>query len=118
MSSDLLKKIKDADKKNLLPVEVPEWGLTVHIKQMSVGDRDRFESAYADAKKKGREIPEDFRSKFLVTVLCDEKGEAICGPDDFQQLAGLSIKAVEPLFAAAMKHNALTDSDVEELGKA
>ena len=35
--SELLNKIKAADKKNLLPVEVPEWGLTVYIKQLTVG---------------------------------------------------------------------------------
>lgn len=114
--SDLLKKIKAADKKNLLPVEVPEWGLTVYIKQLTVGERDSFE-AEAFAARKGSNLMDNPRSKFLVRTLCDENGKTLCKPEEFAELAELSSKPMERLFEAAQKHNALTDSDVEELGK-
>ena len=116
MPSDLLKKIKDADKKNLLPVEVPEWGLTVYIKQLTVGERDSFE-AEAFAARKGDGLMDNPRSKFLVRTICDESGEVLCKPDEFAKLASLSSKPMERLFEAAQKHNSLTDSDVEELAK-
>ena len=114
--SDLLKKIKAADKKNLLPVEVPEWGLTVYIKQLTVGERDSFE-AEAFASRKGDGLMDNPRSKFLVRTLCDEHGQTLCKPEEFKQLAELSSKPMERLFEAAQKHNRLTDSDVEELAK-
>lgn len=114
--SELLKRIKAADKKNLLPVEVPEWGLTVYIKQLTVGERDSFE-AEAFAARKGDGLMDNPRSKFLVRTLCDEHGQTLCKPEEFAQLAELSSKPMERLFEAAQKHNRLTDADVEELGK-
>jgi hypothetical protein len=114
--SELLKKIKAADKKNLLPVEVPEWGLTVWIKQLTVGERDSFE-ADAFAARKGDGLMDNPRSKFLVRTLCDEQGQLLCKPEEFAELAALSSKPMERLFEQAQKHNRLTNDDVEELGK-
>lgn len=114
--SELLKKIKAADKKNLLPVDVPEWGLTVWIKQLTVGERDSYEAEVFKARK-GDGLMDNPRSKFLVRTLCDENGEPLCKPEDFADLAALSCKPMERLFEAAGKHNRLTDSDVEELAK-
>src|SRR5210317_504654 len=114
--SELLNKIKAADKKNLLPVEVPEWGLTVYIKQLTVGERDSFE-AEAFAARKGDGLMDNPRSKFLVRTLCDESGQPLCKPEEFAELAALSSKPMERLFEQAQKHNRLTNDDVEELGK-
>lgn len=113
--SKLLEKIKKADKKQLMPIEVPEWGLTVYIKQLTVGERDSFEAeAYAN---RDSGLMSDIRSKFLVRTLCDENGDVLCNPDEFAQLTELSSKPMERLFDAAQKHNSLSDSDVEELAK-
>ena len=114
--SELLNKIKAADKKNLLPVEVPEWRLTVYIKQLTVGERDSFE-AEAFAARKGDGLMDNPRSKFLVRTLCDEYGVTLCKPEEFAELAGLSSKPMERLFEKAQDHNSLTDKDVEELAK-
>jgi len=114
--SELLKKIKAADQKNLLPVEVPEWGLTVWIKQLTVGERDSFE-AEAFAARKGDGLMDNPRSKFLVRTLCDESGKPLCKPEEFAELAALSSKPMERLFEEAQKHNRLTNDDVEELAK-
>jgi len=115
MASKLLEKIKKADTKDLLPVEVPEWGLTVYLKQLSVGERDSFEAEAYSCRDKG--LMNDIRSKFLVRTLCDENGDVLCRPDQFAQLAELSSKPMERLFDAAQKHNSLSDTDVEELAK-
>lgn len=115
--SDLLNKIKQADKKELLPVEVPEWGLTVWIKQLSVGERDSFDAEAFAARKNGGELIDNVRSKFLVRTLCDEKGEPLCKPEEFKQLASLSSRPMEMLFEKAQKHNRLSNDDVEELAK-
>lgn len=115
--SELLKKIKAADKKNLLPVEVPEWELTVYIKNMTVGERDSFDREIFTAKKKGDDLIADFRSKILARTLCDESGKPLCEASEFEQLTGLSAKPMEMLFEQAQKHNGIAKDDVEELAK-
>jgi hypothetical protein len=50
-------------------------------------------------------------------VLCDEKGHLLFGPDEVALLAGKSARVMSRLWEAAMKHNALSDEDVEELAK-
>jgi len=113
--SELLNKIKAADKKNLLPVEVPEWGLTVYIRNMTVGERDSFDKEMFSASKKGEALIDDFRTKILVRTLCDESGQPLCKPDEFHQLASLSAKPMEKLFEQSQKHNGIGKEDIEEL---
>ena len=103
-----------ADDMGLLEVEVPEWGGSVFVRVMSVGERDSYENDLMINKSKG---VENFRSKFLQRVLCDAKGELMFTPDEVETLAKKSARAVARVWAAAMKHNALTDDDVQELAK-
>jgi hypothetical protein len=115
MPSELLKKIKAADKPTLTPVEVPEWGLTVYLKQMTVGERDSFEQEMSQ-RVKGSQL-DNPRSRFLVRVLCDEHGKPLCSVDEFAELASLGSKPMERLFEAAQKTNRMGDDDLEELAK-
>jgi hypothetical protein len=115
----LFEKIKEADKPKLtpIPIEVPEWGLTVYIKQQTVGDRDAFETEAYNARQKGQALIDNPRSRFLCRVLCDETGKPLVGPGEFEKLAQLSIAPMQRLFDAAQKFNKLTDDDIEDLGK-
>ena len=114
--STLLEKIKQVDNKELKPVEVPEWNLTVYIKQLSVGERDSYEAEVYNATKTNK-MMEDPRSKFLARCLCDENGRPLVKPNEYKELAGLSSKPMERLFEECQRHNKLTDADVEELTK-
>ncbi len=114
--NSLFTKIQAANKAKLKPVEVPEWGLTVHIKQLTVGERDSYETEAYNASK-GQGIMDNPRSKFLVRVLCDEHGEPLVSPDEFMKLSQLQSRPMEKLFEAAQNYNRLTDEDIEELGK-
>lgn len=98
----------------LLEVNVPEWGGAVFIRVMSVGERDSYENDWMVNKSKG---VDNFRSKFLQRVLCDEKGELLFTPAELPILAKKSAAVMGRLWEAAMKHNKLSDSDVEELAK-
>lgn len=102
------------DDMGLLEVEVPEWGGSVFVRVMSVGERDSYENEWMVNKHKG---VENFRSKFLQRVLCDEKGELLFTPNDVGGLAKKSARVITRVWDAAMRHNALTDDDVEELAK-
>lgn len=103
-----------ADDLGLLEVKVPEWGGSVYIRVMSVGERDSYENEWMANKSTG--VP-NFRSKFLQRVLCNEKGELLFSKDEVEQLAKKSAAVTGRLWEAAMKHNKLSDADVEELAK-
>lgn len=103
-----------ADDMGLLEVSVPEWGGSVFVRVMSVGERDSYENEWMVNKSKG---VDNFRSKFLQRVICDAKGELLFTPDEVDRIAKKSARVVTRLWEAAMKHNALTDNDVEELAK-
>jgi hypothetical protein len=107
-------KILAADDLGLLEVPVPEWGDSVWIRVMTVGERDSYENDWVQNKSKG---VDNFRSKFLQRVLCDEKGELLFASNETGLLAKKSARVMARLWDAAMKHNALTEADVEELAK-
>lgn len=112
----LLEKIKAADKPTLVEKYVEEWGLTVYVKTLTVGQRDAYETEVFNSRNKGG-LMDNPRSKFLVRVLCDKDGAPLCKPEEFKELAGLSSKPCEELFELAQKVNKLTNEDVEELAK-
>ena len=103
-----------ADDMGLLEVDVPQWGGSVFVRVMTVGERDSYENEWMINKSKG---VDNFRAKFLQRVLCDEKGELLFTRDEVTALAKKSARAMTCVWEAAMKHNALTSEDVEELAK-
>jgi hypothetical protein len=103
-----------ANDMGLLEVDVPEWGGSVHIRVMTVGERDSYENEWMVNKHKG---VDNFRSKFLQRVLCDDSGELLFAADEVSKLASKSARVITRIWEAAMSHNALTDSDVDELAK-
>jgi hypothetical protein len=50
-------------------------------------------------------------------VLCNDKGELLFTKEEVDALAKKSARVVGTLWEAAMRHNKLTDQDVEELAK-
>lgn len=106
--------ILSADDLGLLEVNVPEWGGSVFIRVMSVGERDSYENDWMVNRSQG---VENFRTKFLQRVLCDDKGELMFSKDEVDVLAKKSAAVMGKLWEAAMKHNKLSDADVEELAK-
>jgi len=93
------------------PVEVPEWGGEVYIKTLCGTERDLFEEAYAENKMK------QFRSRFLVLTLSDEKGERLFDDNDIEELGKKSSVVINRLFEVAWKHNALSNEAVDDLGE-
>lgn len=96
-------------------VHVPEWGLDVWVRELKTGERDRFEGEQISAK--GQAKYANFRSRFLVLVLCDESGQRAFTDDQVEQLAALPASGVDRVFDAACRVNRLTEKDVESLEK-
>lgn len=103
-----------ADDLGLLRVEVPEWGGDVFVRVMSVGERDEYERQWIGKKETGIE---NFRTQYLARVLCDEKGKLLFSRDQIAALAEKSGAVMGRLFDVAMRHNKMTEEDVQQLGK-
>lgn len=103
-----------ADDLGLLKVHVKEWGGDVFVRVMSVGERDSYERLWIGRKDTG---VENFRTQYLGRVLCSESGELLFTLDQMAALAKKSGAVMGRLFDVALKHNAMTEADVEELGK-
>lgn len=106
--------ILSADDMGLKKVNVHEWGGDVFIRVMSVGERDAYERKWIGKKETGID---NFRTQYLAGVLCDESGKLLFTRDQIDALAQKSGAVMGRLFDEAMKHNRMTEEDVQELGK-
>jgi len=120
-AAELAAQIMAADDLGILKVAVKEWPgsdgepMTLGIRVMTVGERDAYEREWMGKRESGIE---NFRTKFLARCLCHpENGERLFTDEQVAQLAGKSAKVVSTLFDKAMRHNAMSEADVEELAK-
>ena len=104
-----------ADDMGLKELKVPEWGGSVYVRIMTVGERDDYERKWIGQKDRGIE---NFRTEYLSRVLCDEKGDLLFNRNQIEALAKKSGAVMGRLFDEAMRHNKMTEADVEQLGKA
>ena len=118
---ELAAQIMAAEDLGILKVTVKEWAdkdgkpMTLGIRVMTVGERDAYEREWIGKKETGIE---NFRAKFLARCLCHpETGDRLFTDEQIGKLAGKSAKVVSKLFDKAMKHNAMTADEVEELAK-
>lgn len=112
------------DDMGLLRVEVPEWkpagwaeadGIpTVWVRVMSVGERDSYEKLWLGKRETGIE---NFRTEYLARTLCNDKGDLLFTRDQVGALSRKSGAVCGRLFDVAMRHNSMTEADVEQLGK-
>lgn len=91
-------------------VSVPEWGGDVYIKTITGLDRDRFEDGYSEQKMK------NFRSRFLVLTLCDDRGDRLFTDAEVEELSKKSSLVISRLFEKSWSLNAFTNEAVDELG--
>lgn len=99
-------------------VPVPEWGVdcVVRIRSMSAAGRDEWEAAIVTAK--GAVNLPNIRARLVALCAVDEGGARLFeSADDIAALGRKSAKAVQRLFDAASRLNALREEDVEELRK-
>ena len=120
-AAELAAQILAADDLGILTVKVKEWPdaegkpMALGIRVMTVGERDAYEREWIGKRETGID---NFRTKFLARCLCHpESGERLFTDEQIASLASKSAKVVSTLFERAMKHNAMSEADVEELAK-
>jgi hypothetical protein len=96
---------------NLLPLPIPEWGVTLFLRVMPGRQRERFEYRY----EKGNDPT--LRAFFATLVACDEQGTPLFTDADVAGLAEKSSRALDRIYQAGIKLNAIGKAGVDELEK-
>tara|TARA_A100000171_G_C2140369_1_gene154927 strand:- start:1042 stop:1392 length:351 start_codon:yes stop_codon:yes gene_type:complete len=107
--------ILDADDRKTDIVEVPEWGGEVCIATMSGFARDRFEASIVG--KSGGMNMQNIRAKLVAATVVDEEGALLFSEAEVNKLGQKSCAALDRVFSASQKLNAIADNDIEELAK-
>lgn len=92
-------------------VAVPALGGSVGVKQLTVGEADRYSAALAAANDGNT------RARLVVAVAVDEKGDPLFTDADVAALAALRFDILDPIVEAASSLNALSDQDRDALAK-
>lgn len=111
--------IVGASKLERVELEIPEWGGTVFIAEMTGRQRDAWEASIVEIDEKTSETRHNrinFRAKLAIRVVVDENGVSVFGDDDIELVGKLSSAALDRVFEAAQKINKITPDDIEELG--
>jgi hypothetical protein len=113
LSRDAILAVSDIAYKN---VPVPEWGGEVRLRAISAASRDDLEQAAYDANKNNKQF-RNLRARMLSLCIVDENGKQIFSDTDIEALGEKSAAAVDRLYAASLKLNAMSVEDIKELEK-
>jgi hypothetical protein len=101
--------ILGAEDRTIVPVNVPEWGGTVHVRVLSGSERDAWELEHV------ANPGANFRARFLAYCACDPDGNPLFSPSDIEALSSKSGAALQRLFKKAAKLNLVSTADIDEL---
>ncbi len=105
------------------PVEVPEWGGTVHILAMSGHELEEWQEFVfkateevegSDGERRASTVS-GVRAFVLLRTIGDENGQRIFGDDDGEVLLTRSAPVLDKLFDEAFAWNRLAAEDKKEL---
>jgi hypothetical protein len=99
-------------------VAVPEWGGDVRVRSMTGCDRDAWEQALMASRSSDAKANFDnIRARMVALSVVDESGARLFDEADIVALGGKSAKALDRVYEAATRLNAIGDEEVAALGK-
>lgn len=106
--------ILGADDVKTTTVEVPEWGGSVIVREMTGTDRDAFEGFLVS-----RDVKDElsFRALLVACSAIDENGKRLFTVDQVNHLGRKNARALDRVFAAANELSKVTGNAVEEAQK-
>jgi|SRR5215472_9525365 len=93
------------------PVLIPEWEMTVYVRTLTARERDRFEGQQA------RDPYADVRARLAVMAMVDDEGRPVFDESDIPALSAKSSRALDRIFAVAVRLNGITKEDLEDIKK-
>jgi hypothetical protein len=96
-------------------VEVPEWGGTIYVRQMSAAERDRLEAE--TFRPNGKHNLANLSARTVVLCACDAGGRRLFSDRDAEALGKKSAAAVSRVFKVVQQVNGLNAEAVEDAEK-
>jgi len=96
------------------PVDLPELGGRVFVREMTAAERDRFDEELRDDTGKLRD---GYRAQLVAATVCDEAGKLLFRPEQAADLATRGAALVVKLARVAARVNALTAEAADEAKK-
>jgi hypothetical protein len=95
----------------------------VYVREMTGQDRDRFDQMLMTIKNDGsgekvvRSL-DDFRAKLAVCTICDEEGNLLLKPEDYQALSkNISAARLDKIVTTAQELSKISEQDVNDMLK-
>jgi hypothetical protein len=99
-------------------VDVPEWGGTVLVRELSGRERDEWEASLA--VQRGKQMVPDvanIRAKLAARTIVGDDGEPVFTQQDVAALGELSAAALDRVFDVASRLSGLNPEDAEAMVK-
>lgn len=104
--------IDAADDLQRVPIDVPEWGGTAYVQQISCADLDTF-LELQDAAGRGKFTTKDM-CRAVALSLVDANGERLYSDEDaVRRIGRRNMKVVERVFYKSMEISGLTKERIE-----
>lgn len=97
-------------------VKIPEWGGEVRVRAMTAGARDAFEQDAFEASRDKKPLG-NIRARLVARCVIDEQGNPLFADADIEALGKKSAAAMDRIYEAVLRMNAMRESDIEELEK-
>lgn len=99
-------------------VYVPQWGFNVYVRTLTGAELDAWQASLVnfDGKRPRLQMANQ-RARLVVKCVVDEAGNRLFKDDEADALGRKSAAAIQVLFDAAQRLNALSDDLVEEMEK-
>lgn len=102
-------------------VEVPEWGVTIEMRSMSVGERTRAMQSWSKPSEDGEGTTVDqerfYPALLAASVFDPETGERVFDQNEVEKLNEKSSKVVERLAGIAIRLSGMGQGDVDAAGE-
>lgn len=98
-------------------VVIPEWAnKTITIRAFCGKERDAWEQLLVAAQRDKKPVV-NLRAQLAAIVVVDETGKLAFSPDQVEALGAKSGKALDRIFDAFMKLNALSEEEIKDYEK-
>ena len=105
-----------ADDLTTKEVDVPEWGGTVRIRELTGRERDAFEEGSLDKKTRDVKMT-NMRARLVAMSAIDDSGDRLFTAAEADELGKKSATALNRCFEGSCALSGITDQDVEALEK-
>ena len=102
----LRKAILEADDRKLKPYEIPEWGVTVFLRPLTLGQQQEIAAIFHKAEQmpKGsgawHQAIQKGNNRLIEWCVCNEDKSPVFAPDDLEALSGKNGAVIQTLIKA------------------